>query len=36
MQSLFIGLGAVVASALPWMLTNWFHLEPELRDTPFR
>ncbi len=26
MQSLFIGLGAVVASALPWMLTNWFHV----------
>ena len=26
MQSLFIGLGAVIASALPWMLTNWFHL----------
>jgi maltose/moltooligosaccharide transporter len=26
MQSLFIGLGAVVASALPWMLQNWFHL----------
>jgi maltose/moltooligosaccharide transporter len=26
MQSLFIGLGAVVASALPWMLTNYFHL----------
>ena len=26
MQSLFIGLGAVVASALPWMLTNWFHI----------
>jgi maltose/moltooligosaccharide transporter len=24
MQSLFIGLGAVVASALPWVLTNWF------------
>jgi maltose/moltooligosaccharide transporter len=24
MQSLFIGLGAVVASALPWMLTNVF------------
>lgn len=23
-QSLLIGLGAVVASALPWMLTNWF------------
>jgi len=27
MQSLFIGLGAVVASALPWMLTNWFHIK---------
>jgi len=26
-QSLFIGLGAVVASALPWMMTNWFHLD---------
>ena len=26
MQSLFIGLGAVVASALPWMLTNIFHI----------
>ncbi|HLY17849.1 MAG TPA: MFS transporter [Bryobacteraceae bacterium] len=26
MQSLFIGLGAVVASALPWMLTKWFHV----------
>ena len=24
MQSLFIGIGAVVASALPWMMTNWF------------
>src|SRR3954468_15822139 len=24
MQSLFIGLGAVIASALPWMMTNWF------------
>ena len=24
MQSFFIGVGAVVASALPWMLTNWF------------
>jgi maltose/moltooligosaccharide transporter len=23
-QSLFIGLGAVVASAMPWMLTHWF------------
>jgi maltose/moltooligosaccharide transporter len=27
MQSLFIGLGAVVASALPWLLTNFFHLK---------
>src|SRR5579862_8536498 len=26
MQSLFIGLGAVVASMLPYMLTNWFHM----------
>jgi maltose/moltooligosaccharide transporter len=24
MQSFFIGVGSVVASALPWMLTNWF------------
>ena len=24
MQSFFIGFGAVVASALPWMMTNWF------------
>lgn len=26
MQSFFIGAGAVFASALPWMLTNWFHI----------
>lgn len=26
MQSLFIGIGAVVASALPWLLTNVFHI----------
>ncbi len=24
MQSFFIGIGAVIASALPWMLSNWF------------
>lgn len=24
MQSIFIGLGAVIASALPYLLTNWF------------
>lgn len=27
MQSFFIGTGAVIASALPWMLTNWFGVE---------
>ncbi|MBK9721037.1 MAG: MFS transporter [Saprospiraceae bacterium] len=26
MQSFFIGLGAVVASAMPWIFTNWFQL----------
>jgi maltose/moltooligosaccharide transporter len=26
-QSFFIGLGAVIASALPFMLSNWFHVE---------
>jgi maltose/moltooligosaccharide transporter len=26
MQSFFIGTGAVVASALPWVFTNWFHV----------
>ena len=29
MQSLFIGLGAVVASALPWLLTNVWHLRAD-------
>ena len=29
MQSLFIGFGAVVASALPWLLTNVFHVAQE-------
>jgi maltose/moltooligosaccharide transporter len=28
MQSLFIGLGAVIASALPYLLTNVFHVAP--------
>jgi maltose/moltooligosaccharide transporter len=27
MQSFFIGIGAVVASALPWMMTNWFNID---------
>ena len=31
MQSFFIGLGAVIASALPWILTNWFGVA---RGTP--
>ncbi len=26
MQSFFIGTGAVIASALPYVLTNWFHV----------
>lgn len=28
-QSLFIGLGGTVASALPWMMTNWFGVRAE-------
>lgn len=27
MQSFFIGFGAVIASALPWLLTNIFHVD---------
>lgn len=26
MQSFFIGTGAIIASALPWIMTNWFHI----------
>jgi len=26
MQSFFIGIGAIVASALPWMMANWFEV----------
>jgi len=33
MQSLFIGLGAVVASALPWILTNLFHVTAASGET---
>ncbi|HWZ28530.1 MAG TPA: MFS transporter [Gemmatimonadales bacterium] len=29
LQSFFIGTGAVVASLLPWMLTNWLHVSNE-------
>jgi maltose/moltooligosaccharide transporter len=28
-QSLFIGLGGTVASALPWMMTNWFGIQAD-------
>jgi maltose/moltooligosaccharide transporter len=28
-QSLFIGLGGTIASALPWMMTNWFGMVAE-------
>jgi maltose/moltooligosaccharide transporter len=37
MQSLFIGLGAVIASALPYLLTNVFHLAsiPTAATIPF-
>jgi maltose/moltooligosaccharide transporter len=30
MQSFFIGTGAVVASALPWIFTNWFNVSNEV------
>ena len=38
MQSFFIGIGAVVASALPWMMANWWEVsnvaaEGELPDS---
>src|SRR6516162_9937496 len=33
MQSLFIGLGAVVASVLPYVLTNWLHVHQAAGDT---
>lgn len=29
MQSFFIGVGSVVASSLPWMMTNWFGISNE-------
>ena len=32
MQSVFIGLGSVVASILPWMMANWFHISNKLVD----
>ncbi len=30
MQSLLIGLGAVLSSSLPWMLSNWFGVENDV------
>jgi maltose/moltooligosaccharide transporter len=33
MQSLFIGLGASFSSALPYILTNFFHMQQKLGDT---
>ncbi|CAH1000237.1 hypothetical protein LEM8419_01386 [Neolewinella maritima] len=32
MQSFFIGTGAVIASALPWILTNWLGVENTAPD----
>lgn len=32
MQSFFIGIGAVVASVLPWMLSNWFDVSSTAPD----
>jgi maltose/moltooligosaccharide transporter len=32
MQSFFIGAGAVLASALPWVLTNWFSVSNVAAD----
>lgn len=32
MQSLFIGLGSVIASALPWMMDHWFHVQNDVQD----
>ncbi|MGI9234815.1 MAG: MFS transporter [Woeseiaceae bacterium] len=29
MQTFFIGVGAVIASALPWMMANWFGISNE-------
>jgi len=33
MQSLFIGLGASFSSALPYMLSNFFHVQQKVGDT---
>jgi maltose/moltooligosaccharide transporter len=33
-QSLFIGLGGTIASALPWMMTNWFGIKSDGAGIP--
>lgn len=33
MQSFFIGVGAVVADMLPWILKNWFHVSNDTSAT---
>ena len=35
MQSLLIGAGAVLSSAMPWMLTNWFGVTNEGEGIPW-
>ncbi|SDE27468.1 maltose/moltooligosaccharide transporter [Mucilaginibacter pineti] len=30
MQSVFIGLGSIIASALPWMMSHWFNVQNSL------
>lgn len=30
MQSVFIGLGSIIASALPWMMSHWFNVHNSL------
>lgn len=32
MQSFFIGVGAIVASFLPWIFTNWFNISNKAED----
>jgi MFS family permease len=32
MQSFFIGTGAIIASALPYILTNWFHVSSKAAE----
>jgi maltose/moltooligosaccharide transporter len=33
-QSLFIGLGGTISSALPWMMTNWFGVKTDAAAIP--